>query len=84
MFYEWRLTVAKSIVAKLEKAVAEAKATGGSKDKAGAKRLVKMASRLSDLQQKLQAKNVDIGEVLKNSGVDVSFLEQLLAASKKA
>lgn len=82
MFYEWRLSIARQNVEKLEKAVAEAKATGGSKDKAGAKRLVKMAQRLSDLQQKLAAKNVDVGSILKNAGVDLDFLQTLLASAK--
>lgn len=84
-FFAWRLDIARKNVVKLERAMEEAKATGGSKDKAGAKRLVKMTQRLGDLQQKLAAKNVDVSAVLAGAGVDVNFLKTLLdAASKKA
>ena len=84
MYYEWRLGIARANLAKLEAAYAESKATGGTKDKAGAKRLVKMASRMADLQQKLAAKNVDVGAVFAASGIDIEQLQAMLAQAKAA
>ena len=83
-YYEWRLGIARANLAKLEAAYNESKVTGGSKDKAGAKRLAKMASRMADLQQKLSAKNVDVGAVLKASGVDIAQLQAMLAQAQGA
>lgn len=83
-FCQMRLDIARKNVVKWENALAEAKVTGGSKDKAGAKRLAKMASRMSELQQNLGAKGVNSGQVLAAAGVDLDALQRMIDEAKAA
>jgi len=62
----------------------EAHALGNTADRKSAVRLAGFAKKISEIQEKLAADNVDTASILKNAGVDMTALEKLIASSKDA
>lgn len=64
LFFEWRANLARVAAVRFDKLAAEARATGGTKDRAAAKRLVKMSTRMAELIAKLRANGTDVDAIL--------------------
>lgn len=83
-YHQWRVEQMEKKLTNLRAARAEALALGGAKDRAAAKRLGTMAKRIAEIQSKLEAGDVDVGAILKASGVDVSALQALINQANAA
>lgn len=78
-FYQWRVNTVSRTLDRLKGDLEMAKLGGSKQDRAGIKRIGKMAESIQRLQEKLSSQGVDTVSVLKNSGVDIAALKALLA-----
>ena len=70
LYFEFRAAGAENAVISFKELAEEAKKLGSSKDRAKAKRLVKMTSKLSELKQQLIAAGVDVEALLSATSDD--------------